>query len=160
MTMPKSKDIRALAEAEGITFYAAEARLRRSTPEGRERDRVTARRWKANNREHNRARDRAYYAREDKRGTCQTCGNSMGIGIDRDGICQSCRNKAKLVVWADLERRWAAGHTIKQITADLGWTKGHLAVEMARMRDAGRNLPYRYRNTKRQRRAVSQSNLP
>lgn len=43
---------------------------------------------------------------------------------------------------------------MNEIMAAIGTTRGCLAGEMAEMREAGRNLPYRYRNTKRQRQAA------
>jgi hypothetical protein len=50
------------------------------------------------------------------------------------------------------EGMWADGWSIMEINAVFGWTsRGALAC----MRDRGWDLPYRYRNTKRQREAMA-----
>lgn len=40
---------------------------------------------------------------------------------------------------------WNAGAPITEICARLSWSRGHLSVEMDRMRREGYALPYRYR---------------
>jgi hypothetical protein len=153
--MTRREEIRALMESEGITCAAATSRIRRADPEARERDYQYSRRWKTENREQNRVRDRVYSAREDVRGKCQACGGPMGVGVWHDGFCSSCREAGKLETWAEIKRRWAAGESFADIAKAFGWPRGRLSGEMARIREAGHDLPYRYRNTKRQRQEVA-----
>lgn len=40
---------------------------------------------------------------------------------------------------------WADGAPLREIRELLGWTQGHLSVEMDRMRRQGYDLPYRYK---------------
>lgn len=147
--------VAALMASEGISRQAAYERIRRrEDSEYVSRERAVSQRWKAEHREENRARDREYVRRLDVRGTCTSCGDPMGIGYDVDGTCSACQTAAKEEKWAELERLWAAGTKFIDVAAAMGWTKGHLSGEFARMREAGRDLPYRYRNTKRQRAAA------
>jgi DNA-binding CsgD family transcriptional regulator len=104
-----------------------------------------ARQWKDDNRSRNQARDHLYDRRKEVRGTCQECGNSMGVGVKRDGTCAHCRFEINLARDAEIERRWLAGESMKEIGNALGISKNHLGVEMDRMRKKGCNLPYRRR---------------
>lgn len=131
--------------------HACYKRRRNRDPDVAERYRQSSRAWKAAHREQNRARDREYIAREDVRGKCRSCGGPMGVGSRQDGTCFGCIETAKLENWAEIEHRWKAGESFRDIVAALGWTKGRLGGEMDRMRRAGRDLPYRYKGTKRQR---------
>jgi hypothetical protein len=106
---------------------------------------ASSRAWKETNRETNRARDRAYWRREDVRGTCLHCGGLMGIGTTGDGTCAACATARKEANWARVEQMWAEGLTLRHIADAMGWTIGHLAVQVSRMRAAGRAVPYRNR---------------
>lgn len=149
--MTRSEEIRALMESEGIAYRAAISRLRRADPELRERDREYSRRWKAEHREQVQASGREYRAREDVRGKCQVCAGSMGLNRRQDGVCASCRKAAVLERRAEIQRRWAAGESIRSIAEALGSTDKHVGVEMSRIRATGHDLPYRYRHAKRER---------
>lgn len=82
---------------------------------------------------------------------CLDCPTFLTRGSIRKGSkrCWPCElerriasaepTRAQIVEW------WAAGRTLAQISEALGWTKNHLSVEIARMRDAGYSLPYRYK---------------
>jgi hypothetical protein len=82
------------------------------------------------------------------------CGNLMGVGVKDAGICAACRSEQCEARWQQIEQMWADGRSVLDIAAALGVTKGCLGGEMAQMREAGRALPYRYKNTKRQRDAA------
>jgi hypothetical protein len=118
----------------------------------REKVRATSNRWKKANREANRERDRRYS--EENRATCPECGHIYGRGSGRsDGspkagvlfsCCPGCTEKRRrqVVEW------WAEGVSLREIGKRLGWTRGHVAVEIDRMRELGYALPYRYKPTR------------
>jgi len=94
-----------------------------------------------------RAAKRAW-EREHYKGTCERCGGPTGKR-HRERLCWSCwveqeqervRLRAEqIVAW------WAEGLTLREIGERLGWSKGHLSMEMHRLRGKGYDLPYRYR---------------
>lgn len=120
-------------------------------PDEAEASRASARAWKDRNREANRARDRSHAASEEVRGTCTACGGLMGIGHREGGVCAGCRAVAHEIRWQRIEAWWAEGLSINAICSRLGCTKGSFGGEMALMRESGRDMPYRYRDTKLQR---------
>ena len=116
------------------------SRERRQNPDRAERDRESARAWKARNRERTRAYDRDYYATH--RDVCSVCGGDRVIGGAGD-VCASCladqvrqRRERTVELWRD-------GVTLREIADQLGWTVGHLAGEIHRMRETGWDLPFR-----------------
>lgn len=99
--------------------------------------------YKDRHREQIQARDRAYGRAN--RGTCLRCSGPMGIGRPHDGVCQSCVSTVRHERCLQIVAWWAEGLSWADIAAELGWTMGHMSVEMDRMRAAGYDLPYRYR---------------
>ncbi len=96
-------------------------------------------------------RRRAYkrvWDREHYRGTCERCGGLTGKR-HRERLCRPC--------WVEQEREpvharaerivawWAEGLALAEIRERLGWSKGHLSMEMHRLRAKGYDLPFRYR---------------
>ena len=104
--------------------------------------------------------DKQEWARQ-HRATCPRCGGPMAVGSggrrrgtrQRPLLCVGCRKalRREAVVARDkiLEQLWAEGKSMREIAAEFGWTKGHIAVEMNYARERGANLPYRYRAGKR-----------
>jgi transposase len=132
---------------QGLTYQAIAQRLgvgyatayRWLNPDYAERSLAASRAWKARNREHAHAYDRAYNAAH--KDECPLCGGEMERHSER---CTACRSdeadrKAKTVV-----RLWAEGKSMREIQEVLGWSKGHLAAMMDRYRTQGYDLPYRY----------------
>jgi DNA-binding CsgD family transcriptional regulator len=96
------------------------------------------------------ARRRAYkeaWRREHYRGTCERCGGPTERRRVR--LCRPCwvaqekervhPRAEQIVAW------WAEGRTLAEIGERLGWSKGHLSMEMHRLRAKGYDLPFRYR---------------
>jgi transposase len=107
-----------------------------------------AKRWAANDRTPERnARKRAWENDHD-RPLC-ACGNRMGVGAHRKGYfrCKECRRAADAERTAirgrEIVAMWAAGMTMREIQARYGWTKGHLAQQLHRLRAKGFDLPKR-----------------
>lgn len=111
-------------------------------PEFAEQQREIVRQYKDENREAVRAAGRDHNRKH--RGQCLTCGDLMGIGVRHDGTCSGCRSAEVHERRMRVVALWEGGATWQQIADDLGWTLGHLAVEMGRMRKVGYDLPYRY----------------
>ena len=95
------------------------------------------------------ARRRAYkrtWGREHP-GTCDRCDGPTGRRRVR--LCWPCERARRAgPVHARAERIvawWAEGRTLTEIAAQLGWTRGHLATEIHRLRAKGYDLPFRYR---------------
>jgi DNA-binding CsgD family transcriptional regulator len=95
------------------------------------------------------ARRRAYkrsWDRENYRGTCERCGG-LTAHRHRGRLCRACEDQRRAEpVHARAERIvawWAEGLTLAEIGARLGWSKGHLSMEMHRLRAKGYDLPYR-----------------
>lgn len=106
------------------------------------------------------AAKRAWEHAHDRR-ACAVCGEPMGVGVHRRGVtrCLDCwhTQQREAIAARDewISDMWLAGLTMRELADRLGWSMGHLAVEMARIRDrAPELLPYRYKNTKRQRAAA------
>jgi hypothetical protein len=78
-------------------------------------------------------------------------------GLVKTLAAKTCRG----CIAADAEVRrdritamWEEGMSVLAIAREFGCTRGAITVEMAYIRELGRDLPYRYRNTKRQRAAA------
>lgn len=146
--------------AQGLTYREIGERMGESTENAwkrcnRKRTREHTRRYKAANREQLREYNKRYYA--EQTANCPRCGREYNIGrpgrlnsakkgerVTFDN-CPGCRRERaeQIVEW------WAAGLTQKAICERLGWTRGHLAAEMDRLRGEGYDLPYRRRTGKR-----------
>lgn len=113
--------------------------LRWTDPVKAERDRERARAWKARNPDRRRELDRA--ALERSKTPCPGCGEPC---LRRTAaVCQSCQAAAVTVRRGLIEGMWADGWTLREITAALNTTKATVAVEIARMRADGWDLPHR-----------------
>ncbi|MGH2878970.1 MAG: hypothetical protein ACRDK4_05100 [Solirubrobacteraceae bacterium] len=110
-------------------------------PGAEERARRSSKDWKARNWQHKRAYDASYGRTH--RGACLTCGGQMGIGMSKDGTCSKCVIAAKEERWRTIQSMWGDGHPLAVIAAALNQTTGHVGVQMAQMRNAGWDLPYR-----------------
>lgn len=114
--------------------------LRHADPGHAERDREVSRRWKAQNRERNRARDRQYS--RDIRDPCPHCGQLKGRDQSQClGCCETTIRARRSLI----EGMWADGWTMREIAGALGTTRDSLSVTMVRMRRDGWDLPHRYR---------------
>lgn len=85
---------------------------------------------------------------KDKTRPCPNCGERSHRGSAQ---CMSCRRAAQAARRALVERMWAEGATIKEICAATGMQD----FQTSAYRELGWDLPYRYRNTKRQRAQVA-----
>jgi hypothetical protein len=112
----------------------------------RQRDLEASRRWKAQNRQRNRARDREYTRRVS--GVCDMCGERLGAGV-RSGTHRDCTAKVAAERLREVERLWNDGKLLREIAAALGVSVGttHRLVDNARK--AGYDLPHRYVTGKR-----------
>jgi len=139
-------DARAQAlRAEGLAYPEIGERMGESKQKAwqrcnRERTNEQTRAYKDRNREAIRAYGRAY--EEANRHPCQQCGQLIGRHRTTCMACISAERDRKL---RRLVRLWADGVTLPEIQAEMGWTKGHLAVEMDRARADGYDLPYRHK---------------
>jgi hypothetical protein len=89
------------------------------------------------------------------RASCVDCGERLHAGSawpSDDRLNRRCRecHLEKLYLdhrWRDklIEEWWNEGLSMPEICDRLGWSVGHFAMEMNRLREAGYNLPYRYR---------------
>lgn len=68
----------------------------------------------------------------------------MRSGYQRDGVCRGCRTAMKERRWRRIQAMWHEGLQIAEIAARVGFSENHLCTEMARIRDAGWDLPHRY----------------
>lgn len=83
---------------------------------------------------------------------CPDCGGPMSAH-NKSKLCALCERRHRsealmernwqIVAW------WGEGLTIPQIAKRLGWTNGHVRVEMAKLRSKGYSLPYRYNQPQR-----------
>lgn len=115
-------------------------RRRRKDPVLAERDREASRAWKARNRERTRVYDREYDAAH--RIACQVCGASRR----RDVLGPKCARCLREEVEHRRERiaaMWSEGLTLRRIAVEFGWSVTRAGVEVARMRQAGYDLPGR-----------------
>lgn len=92
------------------------------------------------------------------RAVCTRCGSSCGARTAwsnaaeaygrRSGLCGSCRAVVEAERVAERARQieawWSDGLTLREIAERLGWSIGHLKVELFRLREDGYDLPYRY----------------
>jgi len=125
--------------AEGLMYREIAERLGR--PLSTVQDAVTG--GNARRRAAKRAWEREHY-----RGTCERCGGLTGKR-HREHLCWSCwiaqeqervhPRAEQIVAW------WAEGLALAEIRERLGWSKGHLSMEMHRLRAKGYDLPYRRR---------------
>lgn len=117
--------------------------------------------WKRCNRESANAHTRAYKERtrgerraydrrygDEHRAECPHCGHVYGSGSGTKGgaakridftRCPGCRNERR--DW--IVCMWDGGAAAAEMAEALGWSKGHLTVEMVAMRADGYDLPYR-----------------
>jgi len=85
------------------------------------------------------------------RASCPQCGQSMGMGSGsaskRSLLCRDCfdANERDRIDERghQIEAWWAEGLSQNQIAEALGWTRGHVQVELVHLRERGFNLPYR-----------------
>lgn len=93
------------------------------------------------------------------RGQCRKCGSATYNGsASPPAYCHACypasemgraaaaRNGLRQTDFnlrARVVEMWAGGRLMREISADLGITRGHLSVLMVRMRREGYDLPYR-----------------
>jgi hypothetical protein len=115
----------------------------RSDPVKAEKSRAASRAWKEQHREQNRTRDRAWHQDHDY-GPCPICAGRMVLGSE---MCAGCISDIADVRRSLAEGMWADGWSLKEMCEVLGVQTGYFGVR--RERD-GWDLPYRYRNTKRQ----------
>lgn len=116
-----------------------------------------AREW---NRQQNAARREAKreWARNN-RATCPECGAIRGVNSGSQGtLCRPCsisqRGEQKEARWDDIERWWNEGIPGPEIAKRLGWEKSScISVELNAMRKAGRDVPYRYNEERREKMA-------
>lgn len=133
-------------------------------PDYEERQRRVSLAWKDRNREANRARDLERGRRPENRGACANpcCENLRGLNAERNrpadspprvgkngqtyshGYCQECVKAIAAVRRSLGEGAWADGWSNTEFRVIAGMDSG-----AARAR--GWDLPYRYKNTKRQR---------
>lgn len=137
--------------ADGLTYREIGERMGESKYQAwrrcnRERLNERTRAYKARNRETLRAYDREYNATH--KGTCSSCGGEMDRKWD-GGTCAACRHDEYDRKAREVERLWNGGATFPEIQAAMGWTKGMLGRMMDRYRADGYDLPYRYKQGKR-----------
>lgn len=77
-------------------------------------------------------------------GLCAICGGLKGSQCKRYEICRACVVRGKEAKREEIQQLWLSGASLRQIRAELGITRGYLAVEIHRMREEGWDLPYRY----------------
>lgn len=106
---------------------------RKIDPAYAERDKASARGWKAANRTRTRAYDAAHAHKP-----CPVCGVPMSRGSQK---CEGCQAATADVRRTLAEGMWADGWLTREITATLGMRHGQLAP----MRVHGWDLPHRYR---------------
>lgn len=90
-----------------------------------------------------RAMDREHYRKYKKGwGRCSRCNGEMSRDHD-GGTCESCRSAAIDARAKRIEGWWAEGLLMREIAAELNWSKERIALEIHRLRGKGYNLPYR-----------------
>lgn len=103
---------------------------------------------RACNPERARKLDREYNRRH--RGECPQCGGEMARKTARvGGKCRACHEDEADRRARQIQQWWAEGLGQRQIAKRLGWSINHLSVEKHRLREAGYNLPYRYKSGRR-----------
>lgn len=159
-----------LAAEEGLSVLAAAGMIRRHAASLRywivvgEKKRMTAkaRRWRRENPKRRRelgrrgaakrrrekgdevrAARRAYSRRADRRGTCQRCGEMMGVDNSLDGTCSACVLEIAEARRERIVALWGEGLSLKEIAAALETTANSIGTEMASMRRRGYDLPKR-----------------
>lgn len=100
------------------------------------------------------AQKRAWENQHD-RDPCPRCGKLRGVGAKRAGctLCQDCRfaDRAATKKQRDdqIVAMWLSGLLLREIADALGTTKESIGVSIVEMRNAGRDVPYRYRKQRR-----------
>jgi transposase len=107
-----------------------------------ERDRQRARAWKARNRSHLRDYNLRYDAEHGP--PCSQCGQRRN-SRRRGPLCEGCIKDGIDHRARQIEQWWAEGLKLKEIAERLGWSVGHVSMEMDRLRAKGYALPYRRR---------------
>jgi hypothetical protein len=89
---------------------------------------------------------------------CVDCGARTVYGAETARVpeprCRACyRQRVELGLRADMvraqvqrkriEQLWSEGRETREIAADLGWSPGHVSMELHRMRGKGYDLPRR-----------------
>jgi len=96
------------------------------------------------------AKKNAWHARAYKdparRAHCPICGGVAGrFAWDKPPrACRNCRKAQQLSRWIAIEVLWARGLSMHEIGQRLGMSDDFMGKDMADMRAAGRELPYRY----------------
>ena len=85
---------------------------------------------------------------KDSKRPCPKCGAPRSRNWTQ---CDACRHAEWQAHRERVERMWAEGFSVPEICAATGMK----TFPTTAYRDKGWNLPYRYRNTKRQRQAVA-----
>lgn len=70
---------------------------------------------------------------------CKACGVEHGKEIQRRVLAARHAERDRLI-----EAWWNEGLSRREIADRLGWTFGHVQVEVCRLRERGYSLPYRY----------------
>jgi transposase len=94
------------------------------------------------NPERARAHDRRYNKEKRFYPDCPRCGAKMS---PKSSLCEGCRVDEIDRRARQIEAWWGDGLKFREIADRLGWTVGHLSVEMDRLRSKGYHLPYRYK---------------
>lgn len=71
---------------------------------------------------------------------CPQCGGKMH---PKSSLCAECRSEDVHRRALQIEEWWAEGLTCPEIMQRLGWSKGHISIEINRLRNCGYNPPYR-----------------
>ena len=139
--------------AEGLTYREVGERMGETTKKAwtrcnRERERANVRGYKARHRDALKEYNQRYH--DEHRATCPRCGHTYAPGsgtkagpaakVDFSN-CSGCAREKR----EQIEKLWLDGCSMKDIARELGVSRGHVGVEMARMREAGGyDLPYRH----------------
>lgn len=111
-------------------------------PISAEKRRISDRAYRERNRAKRRAYDRQY--KRTHKAECPQCGGKMDRSTARrGGLCLPCHEDRVDSRARQIERWWGEGLKLKEIAAKLGWSEGHLSVEMHKLREKGYDLPYR-----------------
>lgn len=99
-------------------------------------------------------RCRKAFCDDEHRAACVDCGVKLSAGSSwrGQGRCAPCHRHQEDERLdsrrRQIEQWWAGGLSRKQIASLLGWSDGHLSVELHQMRERGYSLPYRRRFSK------------